>query len=163
MILCFFWKEISSTLQERAWFHSSNHITLVNYLDSMGSLWRNMFTRTRKNAGNKEYASLFMKTHGVHKVGWQGSLSLVFVINNEIHLNSKIREFEGVCKGCVAHTIACRGRRGSWGNSEVVMLNQSFGHPSLSSICPDLQHAGSSMLCIMYGGEILNWVCIWWP
>ena len=52
-----------------------------------------------------------MKVLGVHKVGWQGSLSLVFVINNEIHLNSKIREFEGVCEECVAHTIACRGRR----------------------------------------------------
>ena len=52
-----------------------------------------MFTRTRKNLGNKEYASLFMKVHGVHKVGWQGSLSLVFVINNEIHLNQGLREF----------------------------------------------------------------------
>ena len=82
-------KEIPSTLQGRAWFHSSNHITLVNYLDSMGSLWGYMFTRTWKNARNKEYASLFMKAHGVHKVGWQGSLSLVFVINNEIHLNSR--------------------------------------------------------------------------
>jgi hypothetical protein len=32
------WKEIPTTLQGRAWFHSSNHITLVNYLDSMGYL-----------------------------------------------------------------------------------------------------------------------------
>ena len=64
----FFWKEIPSTLQRRAWFRSSNHITLVNYLDSMGSLWRYMFTRTWKNARNKEYASLFMEAHGVHKV-----------------------------------------------------------------------------------------------
>ena len=31
-----FLKEIPSTLQRRAWFHSSNHITLVNYLGSMG-------------------------------------------------------------------------------------------------------------------------------
>ena len=63
----FFWKEIPTTLQGRAWFHSSNHITLVNYLDSMGSLWGYMFTRTWKNARNKEYASLFMEAHGVHK------------------------------------------------------------------------------------------------
>ena len=34
-----------------------------------------------------------MKVHGVHEVGWQGSLSLVFVINNEIHLNQGLREF----------------------------------------------------------------------
>ena len=60
-----FGKEISSTLQGRAWFRSSNHITLVNYLDSMGSLWRNRFTRTKKNVRNKEYTSLFMKAHGV--------------------------------------------------------------------------------------------------
>ena len=31
-----FGKEISSTVQGRAWFRSSNHITLVNYLGSMG-------------------------------------------------------------------------------------------------------------------------------
>ena len=68
-------------MQGRAWFHSSNHIALVNYLDSMGSLWRLMFTRTRKNARNKEYASLFMEVHGVHKVNWQGWLSLILVIN----------------------------------------------------------------------------------
>ena len=34
--MIFFGKEILSTLQRRAWFHSSNHITLVNYLGSMG-------------------------------------------------------------------------------------------------------------------------------
>ena len=39
-LLMILWKEIPSTLHGRAWFHSSNHITLVNYLDSMGSLWR---------------------------------------------------------------------------------------------------------------------------
>ena len=63
----FLWKEIPSTLQGRAWFHSSNHITLVNYLDRMGSLWRYLFTRTRKKARNKEYARLFMEAHGVKK------------------------------------------------------------------------------------------------
>ena len=68
-------------MQGRAWFPSSDHIALVNYLDSMGSLWRLMFTRTRKNARNKEYASLFMEVHGVHKVNWQGWLSLILVIN----------------------------------------------------------------------------------
>ena len=31
-----FFKEIPSTLQKRAWFRLSNHIALVNYLDSMG-------------------------------------------------------------------------------------------------------------------------------
>ena len=36
LLMIFFWKEIPSTLQRRAWFHSSNHITLVNYLGSMG-------------------------------------------------------------------------------------------------------------------------------
>ena len=35
-----FLKEISSTLQGRAWFHSSNHITLFNHSESMGSLWK---------------------------------------------------------------------------------------------------------------------------
>ena len=48
-------------------FIQSYHITLVNYLDSMGSLWGYMFTRTWKNARKKEYASLFMEAHGVHK------------------------------------------------------------------------------------------------
>ena len=43
LLMIFFWKEIPSTLQGRAWFHSSNHITLVNYLDSMGSLWRYIY------------------------------------------------------------------------------------------------------------------------
>ena len=35
----FFRKEIPRQVlwQERAWFRSSNHITLVNHLDSMGS------------------------------------------------------------------------------------------------------------------------------
>ena len=80
-IVDFFWKEIPSTLQGRTWFHTSNHIALVNYLDSMGSLWRLMFTRTRKNARNKEYGSLFMDMHRVHKVNWQGWLSLILVIN----------------------------------------------------------------------------------
>ena len=56
-----FLKEIPSTLQGRSWFPSSNHTTLVNYLDSMGSLWRYLFTRTRKKARNKEYASLTME------------------------------------------------------------------------------------------------------
>ena len=81
----FLWIEIPSTLQGRAWFHSSNHITLVNYLDSMGSLWGYMFTGTWKNARNKEYASLFMEAHGVHKVNWHDSLSLNLVINKEKH------------------------------------------------------------------------------
>ena len=35
----------------------------------------------KRNARNEEYASLFMEVLGVSKVGWQGSLSLVFVIN----------------------------------------------------------------------------------
>jgi len=48
-----------------------------------------MFPTMKKNARSKEYASLFMDVLGVHKVGWQGSFSLVFVINNEIHLNSR--------------------------------------------------------------------------
>ena len=60
-------KEIPSTLQGRAWFHPSNHITLVNYLDSMESLSRYMFTRTRKKARHKEYARLLMEAHGVQK------------------------------------------------------------------------------------------------
>ena len=63
----YFWKEIPSTLQGISWFPSSNHITLVNYLDSMGSLWRYLFTRTRKKARNKEYERLFMEAHGVQK------------------------------------------------------------------------------------------------
>jgi hypothetical protein len=33
-----FCNETSSSLKGRSWFPSSNHITLVNYLDSMGSL-----------------------------------------------------------------------------------------------------------------------------
>ena len=84
-LLMIFLEEIPSTLQRRAWFHSSNHITLVNCLDSMGSLWGYMFTGTWKNARNKEYASLFMEAHGVHKVNWHDSLSLNLVINKEKH------------------------------------------------------------------------------
>ena len=38
--------------------------------------------------------------------------------------------------------------------SEVVWLNQKFGHPSLDSICPDLRRVGPSMMCNMLGGEI---------
>ena len=71
-----------------------------------------MFTRTRKNARNNEYASLFMKVHGVHEVGWQGSLSLFLVISmnsfklknlgslrefvrNVLHIPSLVEEEEG--------------------------------------------------------------------
>ena len=39
-----------------------------------------MFTRTRKNVRNKEYASLFMKVQEVHRV-IGGSLSLFLVIS----------------------------------------------------------------------------------
>ena len=58
-----------------------------------------------------------------------------------------MREFEG----SVLQTIVWRGRRGSWGKSEVVWSNQRFGHPPLDSICPDLQRVGPSMMCNMLG------------
>ena len=143
----FFWKEIPSTLQGRAWLHSSNHTTLVNYLDSMWSLWGNMFTRTWKNARNKEYASLFMEAHGVHMANWHRLIEFNFSDQHAICLNSRVREFEG----SVVQTIVWRGRRGSWGKSEVVWSNQRFGHPPLDSICPDLQRVGPSMMCNMLG------------
>ena len=51
--------------------HSSikqNHITLINYLESMGSLNVYFFSQDSKETKNKEYANLFMEAHGVHKV-----------------------------------------------------------------------------------------------
>ena len=70
-----------------------------------------MFRRTRKNARNKEYASLFMKVQGVHRV-IGGSLSLFLVISmnsfklknlgslrefvrNVLHIPSLVEEEEG--------------------------------------------------------------------
>ena len=44
-----------------------NHITLINYLESMGSLYEFLFHKIQRKQGI-EYASLFMKMHGVHKV-----------------------------------------------------------------------------------------------
>jgi len=113
-------------LQRRAWFHSSNHIALVNYLDSIGSLWGYMFTRTWKNARNKEYASLFMEVHGVHMANWHRFIEFNFSDQHAICLNSRKREFEG----SVAQTFVCRGRRGN---------------------CLGLQRVGLSMLCNMLG------------
>ena len=43
------------------------------------------------------------------------------------------------------------GRRGNWGESELVWSNKRFGHPSLIPICPVLQFVGPSMLCNMLG------------
>ena len=75
--MIFFWKKSSksfardlkkSHLREKAWFLSSNDMTLVNYvnyLNSMGSLGRYAFIGTRKKVRNKEYARLFMEAHGV--------------------------------------------------------------------------------------------------
>ena len=37
-IAFFYEKKSQVLLQGRAWFHSSNHITLINYIESMGSL-----------------------------------------------------------------------------------------------------------------------------
>ena len=81
-----------------------------------------------------------------------GFIEFNFNDQHVICLNSRIKEFEG----SVSQTIVCRGRRGNCGKSEVVWSNQRFGHPSLSFIYPGFQCARSSMLCNMYGGEILN-------
>ena len=40
--------------------------------------------------------------------------------------------------------------------SVVAWSNQGFGHSSLDSFRPALQRVGSSMLCIVIGGEISN-------
>ena len=48
-----FLKEIPSTLQGRAWFRSSNHITLVNYLDSMGPYENNYSQELERMQGIK--------------------------------------------------------------------------------------------------------------
>ena len=46
-----------------------NHITLINYLESMGSQNEYFFiSQDSKETRNKEYAKLFMEAHGVHKV-----------------------------------------------------------------------------------------------
>ena len=46
-----------------------NHITLINYLEIMGSLNVYFFYFTRfKGKRNKEYENLFMEAHGVDKV-----------------------------------------------------------------------------------------------
>ena len=104
-----------------------------------------MFTRTRKNARNKEYSSLFMKVQGVHRV-IVGSLSLFLVISmNSFKLKNLGSRSE------FAQTIVWRQRRGSWGKSMLVWSNQRFGHPSLVPISPVLQLVGSSMLCNMLG------------
>ena len=71
-----------------------------------------MFTRTRKNVRNKEYASLFMKVQEVHRV-IGGSLSLFLVISMNSFILKNLGSKRSVCEGCVAHTITCRGRRGS--------------------------------------------------
>ena len=92
----------------------------------MGSLWGYMFTRTWKNARNKEYASLFMEAHGVHMANWHRFIEFNFSDQHAICLNSRNREFEG----SVAQTIICWGRRGN---------------------CPSPQRAGLSMLCNMLG------------
>ena len=54
-----------------------------------------MFTRTRKNVRNKEYASLFMKVQEVHRViGGSLSLFLVISMNSFILKNlGSLREF----------------------------------------------------------------------
>ena len=117
--MIFFWKEIPSTLQRRAWFHSSNHTTLVNYLDSMGSLWGNMFTRTWKNARNKEYASLFMEVQGVHRV--IGKVYWVYFL--VISMNAFKLKNLGSKRSVFAQTIVWRGRRWNWGKSELVWSN----------------------------------------
>ena len=62
-----------------------------------------MFTRTRKNARNKEYASLFMEAHGVHKANWHRFIEFNFSDQHAICLNSRNRDFEG----SVAQTIVC--------------------------------------------------------
>ena len=92
----------------------------------MGSLWGYMFTRTWKNARNKEYASLFMEAHGVHMANWHRFIEFNFSDQHAICLNSRNREFEG----SVAQTIICWGIRGN---------------------CPSPQCAGLSMLCNMLG------------
>ena len=71
-----------------------------------------MFTRTRKNVRNKEYASLFMKVQGVHRV-IVGLLSLFLVISMNSFILKNLGSKSSVCEGCVAHTIACRGKGGS--------------------------------------------------
>jgi len=48
-----------------------------------------------------------------------------------------------------AQTIVWRGRRGNWGESELVWSNQRFSHPSLHPVGPVLQHARPTILCNM--------------
>jgi len=69
----------------------------------------------------------------------------------------KLKNFRSM-RSVFAQTIIWRGRRGNWGKSELVCLNQRFGHPSLVPICPVLQRVGPSMLCSMLGER--SWVSL---
>ena len=75
-----------------------------------------------------------------------------------ISMNSFKLKNLGSMRSVFAQTIVWRGRRGNWGKSELVWLNQRFGHPSLVPICPVLQRVGPSMLCSMLGER--SWVSL---
>ena len=94
-----------------------------------------MFTRTRKNARNKEYASLFMEAHGVHKAKWRDSLSLILMINNNL-FKLKTRSLRVVLhKPSFVEEEEEKGDfRGDLAEPEV---QPSFpeSHPSCSSVC----------------------------
>ena len=54
-----------------------------------------MFTRTGKNARNKEYASLFMEAHGVHMAKWHDSLSFILWVDDSVcHVSGRVRDFD---------------------------------------------------------------------
>ena len=74
-----------------------------------------MFTRTRKNVRNKEYASLFMKVQEVHRV-IGGSLSLFLVISMNSFILKNLGSKRSVCEGCVAHTITEEEEEGTAGS-----------------------------------------------
>ena len=54
------------------------------------------------------------------------------------------------------YTIIDGGRSAKRRESVGAWSNQRFGYPSLYSFRPVLQRVGPSMLCIVFGGEILN-------
>ena len=142
--MIFFWKE-------RAWFHSSNHITLVNYLDSMGSLWRYICSQELVRMRGIKSMQVYSWKRMECTSGLARFIEFNFSDQHAICLNSRKREFEG----SVAQTFICRGRRGErW-------FQRWFGWTRGSTILPWISSfLFFSMwchlnLCNMLG-EILN-------
>ena len=140
-LLMIFWKEISSTLQGRAWFHSSNHITLVNYLDSMGSLWRYICSQELVRMRGIKSMQVYSWKRMECTSGLARFIEFNFSDQHAICLNSRKREFEG----SVTQTFVCRGRRGMW-------FGGGLAEPEVQSSLPESHPSCSLVHCAI-------WIC----